>query len=373
MRTALLVSSLLIGLNPAWGRPGESPPARARNVVVVTLDGFRPEEFFGGADRFLIDRQAGGVRDVPGLEARFWRDDPEERRRALLPFLWGTVAREGQIFGDRSKGAPVTLTNGLKFSYPGYNELFCGFGDPRIASNDKIPNPNRSVFEFLDGRPSFEDRVAAFCTWDVFPSILRADRNNLEVLAGWTPIDDEPPTDRQRSVNRMVDRLPHYWPSNAFDAISIEAALEHLARHTPRVLYVGLGETDEWAHERRYDRYLDAAHRSDRFLEELWTTLQQMPEYRDRTALVVTTDHGRGTTGADWPDHGRDVPGAEALWIAVMGPDTPALGVREGVPTTQSQVAATIAALVGEDFRADSPKAAPPLPVLNPTPEPDPR
>ena len=44
-----------------------------------------------------------------------------------------------------------------------------------------------------------------------------------------------------------------------------------------------------------------------------------------------------------------------------MGPDTPALGVRHDVETTQSQVAATIAQLLGEDFRKESPKAAPPL------------
>ena len=76
----------------------------------------------------------------------------------------------------------------------------------------------------------------------------------------------------------------------------------------------------------------------------------------------MTTDHGRGSTPADWTDHGQKVEGAEYIWIAVMGPGTPALGVREGVETTQSQVAATIAQLLGEDFLAESPKSAPPLP-----------
>jgi hypothetical protein len=80
----------------------------------------------------------------------------------------------------------------------------------------------------------------------------------------------------------------------------------------------------------------------------------------------VTTDHGRGATRLDWTDHGRKVPGAEFVWIAVMGPDTPALGERADVAVTQGQVAATIARLVGEDFNAVSPKAAPPLPVFGP-------
>ena len=37
---------------------------------------------------------------------------------------------------------------------------------------------------------------------------------------------------------------------------------------------------DEWGHGRRYDLYLDAAHNSDRFLAELWRTVQSMPEYK---------------------------------------------------------------------------------------------
>jgi len=50
------------------------------------------------------------------------------------------------------------------------------------------------------------------------------------------------------------------------------------------------------------------------------------------------------------------------VWMAVMGPDTPAKGVRENVETTQAQVGATIARLLGEDFQVASPKAAAALP-----------
>ncbi len=80
----------------------------------------------------------------------------------------------------------------------------------------------------------------------------------------------------------------------------------------------------------------------------------------------MTTDHGRGPTRADWTDHGKGVPGAELVWVGVLGPDTPALGEREAVEVTQGQVAATIARLVGEDLNAASPRAAPPLPVFGP-------
>ena len=80
-----------------------------------------------------------------------------------------------------------------------------------------------------------------------------------------------------------------------------------------------VGETDEWAHQRRYDLYLDAAWRNDRMIRRLWEAAQSTPEYANRTALIVTTDHGRGDKPEDWPDHGRETPASERIWIAVMG------------------------------------------------------
>ena len=267
MRQGLLMLLGLASIGP--GRllaavEGPAASAPIENVIVVTWDGFRTEEFFGGAQDALLEKKAGGVPDVAGLARQFGQGTPGERRAALLPFVWNTVAAQGQIFGDRSRGAAARLTNGKKFSYPGYNEMFCGFGDDRIDSNAKKSNPNLSVLEYLDNRPDFRGKVAAFCTWDVFPSIFRADRNGLKVHSAFDPIADDPLTDHQRFLNQMLATLPRYWPDNGFDAITLAAAREDLIRHKPRVLYIGLGETDEWAHERRYDLYLQAAHLADR-------------------------------------------------------------------------------------------------------------
>src|SRR5436853_434254 len=79
------------------------PPRRTENVIIVTLDGFRWQEVFGGADETLLDARSGGVRDVAGLKRRFWRPTAAQRRTALLPFFWNTVAKEGQVFGDPTK------------------------------------------------------------------------------------------------------------------------------------------------------------------------------------------------------------------------------------------------------------------------------
>ena len=336
-----------------------APQPQARNVILVTIDGFRWQELFGGADQTLFKKSERGE---PGeAEKRFFRPTLDARRSALLPFFWGTVAARGQVFGDPSRQSRSHVTNGLWFSYPGYSEMLAGAADPRVDSNDKVPNPNVTVLEWLNTRPGFRGRVAAFGTWDVLPFILNVGRSRLPVGDDVTPVP-LPRTDRERMINDLAADLPPYWPGVPFDAPIMHAAIESLRTSQPRVLYVMLGETDEWAHEGRYDLYLDAAFRSDRFLARLWETVQALPGYANRTTMLVTTDHGRGATSADWTDHGRKVPAAETTWMAVMGPGVAPLGVRAAVTVTTSQIAATLAALVGEDFRSAAPAAAEPLP-----------
>ena len=207
--------------------------------------------------------------------------------------------------------------------------MFSGAADPRVDSNDKVPNPNVTVLEWLNSRPGFQDRVAAFGSWDVLPSILNTGRSRIPVGTGFTPVP-APKTDRERAINELATDLPAYWDYGPFDAPIVYAALETLRTSKPRVLYIMLGEGDEWAHAGRYDLYLDATFRADRFIERIWKTLQSIPEYANQTTLLVTTDHGRGATTTDWTDHGRKVPAAESTWMAALGPGIAPLGVRVG-------------------------------------------
>ncbi len=348
----------------------DAAPSRLKtqNVFLIVSDGFRWQEVFNGAEEALMAKTNGGVKDVKALRAEFWRETPESRRKAILPFFWSEIAEHGQLYGNQNKGSVARVTNGKKFSYPGYNELFAGFADPRIDSNHKILNPNVTVFEWLRGRPGLRRRVAVFGSWDAFPYILNRERSRLPVWPAWeTKFEDkifEPP---KLLVDLMRDTTA-LWPDLIFDSFLFQAALDHVKKQKPRVVFLGFGETDEWAHDKRYDLYLQTAKNVDRFVKTLWDTLQAMPQYRDKTTFIITADHGRGT-GEAWTDHGGKVEGAEGIWIAVIGPDTPALGERTRTETiSQGQLATTIAALLGEDYRAAFPQAAPAIAdVLGPS------
>lgn len=337
-------------------------PQQAENVVLFTVDGLRWQEVFAGADAALLSEEAGGVDDVEALRQEFWSDDADQRRRVLLPFLWEVVVPAGQLFGNAWRGSEVRVTNGRNFSYPGYNELLAGFADDRIDSNAKNLNPNPNVLEWLNRQAGFEGRVAAFTAWDVFPFILNEPRAGIPVNSGWEPLDDVPLTPRQELINQLMRNSLHESEGVRSDELTFFAALEYLQKARPRVLFISLDGADAGAHSRRYDNYLRSARLGDEYLRILWQTLQSMDGYAGTTALLIATDHGRGDAPDDWRSHGEDVPGSELMWIAAMGPGVAALGERTDTDTlTQSQIAATIASLLGLDYRAAVPEAAAPI------------
>jgi hypothetical protein len=358
---AVLLSVLLALLTCA---PLEAqPPLRTRNVVLIVSDGLRWQEIFTGADPTLLNEANGGIWDKEeDLRREFWRDHAVERRRVLFPFLWNTVAVHGQIFGNQALGSVARVTNGLAFSYPGYNEMLTGHPDARIDSNEFGPNPNVSVLEWLNTLPDLHGKVSVFATWEIFKNIFNVPRSHLPLQVGWDLPYHGELSERQALLNRLYQTTTRLDDEDVYDALLQVPLIDSFSQHQPRVLFVGYGETDNWAHAGRYDLVLHSAHLFDRFVAELWERLQALPAYRDRTTFIITTDHGRGSGPVDWKEHGIEQKGSENIWIAVLGPDTPPLGERSHTAEVhQAQIAATVAALLGKDFRQAVPAAAPPL------------
>jgi Type I phosphodiesterase / nucleotide pyrophosphatase len=343
--------------------PLPASAGKTRNVILVIADGVRWQEVFSGADPLLLNEEAGGSWESDKeLKAKYWDDDPIARRKKLFPFLWETVATHGQLYGNQSAASVARVTNTMWFSYPGYNEMSTGAADPRIDSNDYPPNPNVTVFEWLNTRPGFGGKVEIFGTWAKFADIFNGARSKLPIRSGATLVDSRDTSPRGTLLSELYRTTTRTEGADPYDSFLHVVFREHLRAHRPRVLFVGYGDTDIWQHMGRYDAFLETAHSFDGYLAELWKQLQSTPGYKDQTTLIVSTDHGRGGGLSEWRDHGADKKGSDGIWIAVIGPDTPPLGERRNASTvTQSQIAATIAALLGEDFQTFNPSAAPPL------------
>jgi len=359
-RTAL--TTVLVVSIAAVATAGE-----VQNVVLVTVDGLRTQELFGGLDLEILRSELG---DRP-LEAspayrRFWADSPEERREMLLPFFWGTLMRlHGSVAGNRALGSSVKLTNQHRFSYPGYSEMLTGEArDEVIDSNDAIQNPYPGVLEFLKQELGLAAaQVAVFASWDRFNWIAEHEPGAITINAGPEPYEHPDPV--VRATSRLQLELPEVMEDSRFDAFTFRLAMAHLRSYGPRVLYIAFGETDEWAHRREYQQTLDAVARTDAYLRELWYFLQSEEQYRGRTAIVITTDHGRGITPDDWGDHGRRVAEAENVWMAFVSPDSPLRGEWKASDSLYSnQVAATLARLLGLDYLGRHPHAGRPVEQL---------
>jgi hypothetical protein len=354
--------AVLTLVSTGFAPPLSSEP-KTRNVVLIVSDGLRWQEIFTGADPGLLDEKHGGIwADPERLRQEFWNDDPAERRKMLFPFLWGVVAKQGQIFGNQNKGSVARVTNGMAFSYPGYNEMLTGRPDPRIDSNEFGPNPNTTVFEWMNQFPEFRGQIAVYATWIVFKNIFNQPRSRLVMQVGWDPPEKGDLTPRQELLNEFYRTTTRLDDEDVWDSFLQVPLLDYVKTAHPRLLFVGYGETDNWAHSGRYDLVLESAHQFDQFVRQLWETMQAMPEYRDQTTFIITTDHGRGSGLEEWKEHGVEEKGSENIWIAVMGPDTGALGERENSATvTQSQIAATVAAFLGKDLHQGFPDVAAPL------------
>lgn len=311
-------------------------------LFVVTTDGLRWQEVFAGADSALLFNRKY-TPDPDATARRFWARDASQRRQLLMPFFWSDVVREGQLYGNRRLGSEVNVANNMWFSYPGYNELFSGKSDDgRIFTNAKIINPNETVLECLQRRAAYRGKIAAFGTWDAFDFILREQKAGFPVYCG---------TENQTPLAKAAATAMYQDGTVPPDFFTWSNAQHHIRTERPAVTFLSFDDTDARAHAGAYDHYLEAANRFDGWMAELWHFIQEDPEYRNQTTLMITTDHGRGT-GRRWRDHNRLVEGSNAIWLAAIGPDTPASGeIGASKRLYQAQVAQTMAHLLGYEFR----------------------
>ena len=340
--------------------------AKTRHLFIITIDGFRWQEVFTGADPQLIDNSTY-VLDTALTRQLYWDNSTEARRQKLLPFFWGTIATKGRLYGNRLLGNKVNVKNFYKISYPGYNEIFTGHTDAVSSPNLPINNKNLNVLEYLDKSAEYHGKVAVFTSWNVFPFILNESRSGLPINSGYAPLAESGDL-----VAGLIDsvQLTMRQSKTRQDQLTYLTAKEYIGLHHPSVLFLGFGETDEMAHRGRYDLYLQQAADIDRMISDLWYMVQTDPYYKDSTTFLITTDHGRGWKPNKWCTHGFWAEGSGDIWMAVLGPDIQPEGeLRMKGQVYQKQIASTIASLLGDPVAPGHPPGKPiMIPAVQPVP-----
>ena len=329
---------------------------QTENVILVTLDGARTQEIFGGIDTRLYEQIKEDASKTE-IYKRFDANTASRRREKLMPFFWQTwMKNHGSIAGNRALGSVVRTKNNRLFSYPGYSEIMTGEAhDDVIKSNARIQNPYPSVLQFLQKKLRLNfNQVASFASWNVMNEIVSSEPDAFLINAGY---------EIYRSEDKEISRLsaaqyetPTPWDSVRHDFYTFRLAMAHMRKHRPRVMHIGLGETDDWAHNKRYDLMLQALHRTDNYFRELWRFVSSHKQYRGKTTIIITVDHGRGPTKNDWDGHGGSVPESRYIWAAFISPDSKVRGEWKNTKTIyQNQIAATLAYAIGFDFSEQNP------------------
>ncbi len=137
------------------------------------------------------------------------------------------------------------------------------------------------------------------------------------------------------------------------DELSLSIARRLMAQVSPSLLLITLHDMDV-AHAGAFSLYVDAIQRADRICGELWTTIQSMPEYKDRTALFIMPDFGRdadGDPGGNGFQHHRTGGAmARTTWLLALGP-----GIRQNVTVDRAIQPIDLVPTIGKRHGFDTP------------------
>lgn len=328
---------LALALAPA---PAPVPAAERQGpaVVLMVLDGVRWQDVFVGADPHLAPRSTPGDPKSPTpLDAA-----------ALMPHLHSLVAERGAAIGAPGRGPSMTASGPNFVSLPGYTEILGGRRLHTCADNDCAPTRVPTLFD--EAQAAYPGEVAFFSSWEKLDRAASDRAGSFVLSAGRSRVWQAPELEAHADVRDALARGASADPAPGWgdfrpDRFTAEAALHYLEAERPRLMFLGLGEPDEYAHRGDYPGYLASLRAADAVLGDLFATLGRMGPRGAETTVIVTADHGRGR---DWRYHGREFAESARVWLVAAGAGIAARGFVQATRTHRlADVAPTIRAVLG--------------------------
>jgi hypothetical protein len=286
---------------PGHGRAGEPP-----QVIVLAIDGVRLHEVFEGVDAELAAQEGLVTSSASASD--------------LMPNLHRLARTRGALLGGPRDPDSIWATGPNFVSLPGYREILTGH-PAGCQENDCAPLDRDTLADDFRAATRTAREVAVISSWEgiagaasrrpesLVTSCGRRRGTNLDVLrddaaaaALWQEGEDAAP----------FPGTGEFRP----DALTARIALGYLARETPRFLFLGLGESDEYAHADDYGGYLASLRAADGVLGAIDEILEKTGAWRKDALVFVTTDHGRGD---DFRFHGASVPESGRVWLLALG------------------------------------------------------
>lgn len=299
-------------------------------LVLITIDGVRWQDVLNGVDRELAR--------YSGLRA-----DEVVAPEQLMPELRAAISNRGVLIGsDMGASGPNFV------SLPGYLEMLTG--SPSECPNNDCAASSKPTILDLAARDAAAPRdVAVFASWSGIAKAIGHAPDRLVLSAGREQVRNQREMIADRDVagafarGRSSPAFPGHGDYRP-DAHTAELALRYFDAYQPRLVFVGLGDTDEYAHRRDYRSYLAALRHADRVIGAFNERLQELVVRGVRAHLVVTTDHGRSDA---FEAHGKAHPESQRVWAAIIGSHVSARGVSApAAPARLADVAPTMGRLL---------------------------
>ncbi|MEP2531353.1 hypothetical protein [Shimia sp.] len=320
VRQAGAMLKLWVGVALLWGtaaamqwigtreKPVPALESPSDTVILFTMDGIRMLELMDGPDPELTDQVGGGT---------------------LMPFLMQEVVPKGGFLGVPKLGSQFGLGNPMGLSMPGYQSIFSG----RVTAcftNECLPLKFGNLIHSVSDTFGAET-VGFYSSYGQLCDTVALPDGCTSVCMRWS---DE---------NAAWKGKPH----GTRDGMVFDAAMARFREDPPKLLYIGLEETDLVGHLDKYESYMRLLREYDAYLRTLVDEVDRLNAQGHRTTLIVTTDHARGN-GDEWGEHSWDVAGTEHLWLMAYGHGVTAQGMLSGGPKRSSlNIRPTIQHLLG--------------------------
>jgi hypothetical protein len=316
-----------VRLENAW-----APSSVRRSVVLIAIDGVRFQEVFDGVDPRLAKRHGIPEQDRVGA-------------KELVPNL-SRLMEEGTALGDSRTGVPMLASGPNYLSMPGYSEMLSG----RVNSGCRDNDCGRiSASTVVDDVARFGlGRAAVITSWPRIEKAAAAFPEDADMSvgrhagSGRSSFEEDPAVRAVLEVGENAGPDPGYGDFRR-DAETGELALAVFQTRRPAFMFIGLGETDEYAHRENYRGYLDALSRADRLIGRFAEIALHDPGAP--TTLFVTTDHGRSEA---FTSHGGEYPESARVWLVAAGAGIENRGQMTSPVTRRlANVAPTVRSILG--------------------------
>jgi hypothetical protein len=188
-------------------------------------------------------------------------------------------------------------------------------------------HPNLNDFNFLL-QDSYEEPLSA-------PALLQTDV----------------PFSRLKEVLNLSveDFTRHAQTLASADELSVFVMKQLMRQFAPGFIWITLHDMDI-AHSGAYSLYVEGIQRTDRLCAEIWQAIENDPEYRGCTSMLILPDFGRDSDfdagGNGFQHHRTGDPLSRTTWMLALGPH-----IRQNVtvdrPLNSVDLAPTLGALLG--------------------------